>query len=164
MNKCIIFFYQFMIFYIKNTFYIFWKSCINAAKFKTRANRSEYIKFHFVWFIINIMCLLFLHIKPEIIKNLYTVINIILVLPSFSIAIRMVHDFNISGWSYFFIHLITFMITIFIMWDHESINLEKVELSVLEQVLLYSPSLIYAVLVLKKGTPGPNKYGPPPEY
>lgn len=51
-----------------------------------------------------------------------------------------------------------------IMTIHSSLDLEKIELSIMEQAFLYSPLLIYAALVLVKGTPGPNKYGPPPEY
>ena len=155
-------FCQIIVSYVKQALCIFWGSCVNASNFRTRANRREYITFHAVWFVLNITCLLFLYVNLEFMKNFYIVINVILFLPSYSVAIRRVHDFNMSGWTYFFIHLTTFVITIFIMFYNKSINLGEIELSTLEMLMLYLPLLIYITLIFFKGTSCNNNYGEPP--
>ena len=78
----------------------------NWNKFKGRANRSEfwyftlfYIIFLTITYFIDISFLGWDPMDPNSIGVLQTAYNLVLLIPSFSVTIRRLHDVNKSGWN-----------------------------------------------------------------
>lgn len=70
--------------------------------FNGRANRREFIFFHLIAFLVAVLGIwvyikmgLSLILSPYIVK---TIIILALVLPSYSVTVRRLHDVNLSGW------------------------------------------------------------------
>ena len=85
------------------------------------------------------------------------ILIIILSIPSFAVMVRRLHDFEMSGY-YVIWCFITMVILTYYFRENDFVlkNLTLIIWSV--TLLLDAPFLII------KGTNGPNKYGPPPEY
>ena len=78
----------------------------NWNKFKGRANRSEfwyftlfYLIFGAITYFIDISFLGWDPMDPTSIGILQTAYNLVLLIPSFSVTIRRLHDVNKSGWN-----------------------------------------------------------------
>ena len=92
----------------------------NWNKFKGRANRSEYWYFTLFWFIIGTFLyyidLLFLGYDPTdptSLGVLQAAYSIVLLIPSFSLTVRRLHDVNKSAWN--LLWLITIIGAIYII-------------------------------------------------
>ncbi|MDR2366942.1 MAG: DUF805 domain-containing protein [Deltaproteobacteria bacterium] len=112
----------------------------NCANFKGRANRREY--WHFICVYFSIFCILlaiasvcahFSKINPFYFMMLPFLFALFALVPSIAVTIRRIHDFDVSGW------LI---------------------------LLALLPVANYGILIAFgciPGTPGPNRFGRPPD-
>ena len=133
----------------------------NFFSFSGRANRKEFIIFQINYFCLNIIIFIPLYLG---FSSFVTFISLILFIPDLAITIRRLHDFNVSGWAYFFLNCIFCIIIICLMVKDGSIKKET-QMSRVTSIFSYSTVILqYLILLLLKGTPGPNRYGQPPEY
>jgi uncharacterized membrane protein YhaH (DUF805 family) len=102
------------------------KTCLTKkyVDFNGRASRSEYW-----WFFL--FCIIIGIIASMINETLYYIVVLALLLPSISVAVRRLHDIDMSGW-WFLLNLIPII-----------------------------GFLILLFLYCSKGTPGPNRFGDP---
>ena len=110
----------------------------NWNKFKGRANRSEFWYFTLFFFIfltityfIDVSFLGWDPMDPTSIGVVSTAYNLVLLIPSFSVTIRRLHDINKSGWN-----LLWLLIPLF-------------------------GAVYIIILNILKSTDGDNKYGAP---
>ena len=139
-----------------NIFSVLGNTCKKPCKIKGRSNRKEYIVFN-LCFLFVFYCLYFLIFQ---INNLIIVISTFIFLAisaiiSFCLTIRRLHDINFS--SYWITISIPLSILAFII---ESKTSEEIYF----ELVMYYLTVLHLFLIFFKGTPGPNKYGPPPEY
>ncbi len=134
-------------------FYLFWEAITKKYfQLKGRANRKEYISFMLSTIIVTlIMNSILFVVKNSSISFALVVIKIVielfLFIPSITITVRRIHDFNWSGFWNIVIFLIAFMIY--------SDNLKNLGIIL---------GLIFAsMLLFFKGTQGTNKYGEEPK-
>jgi uncharacterized membrane protein YhaH (DUF805 family) len=133
----------------------------NFFSFSGRANRKEFIIFQIIYICLNICLILPLYLGFSSFK---TFIGLILFISNLAITIRRLHDFNVSGWAYFFLNCFFCIITIYLMIKDGSIK-KEVPMSILTSIFSYSTViLIYLILSLVKGSRGTNRYGEPPKY
>ena len=107
-------------------------------------------------------------------KNLYLLsllmyirifIDILYIIPSFTIIVRRLHDFKISGWVYFFFNFFIFIVIIYLAVKDGSFTKKNMSISTPTIVFCYSVTILqYLILVFTPGTQGTNKYGEPPTY
>ena len=108
----------------------------NWNKFKGRANRSEFWYFNLFYLILSII-LYYIDISflgynpmdPTSIGILQTAYNLALLIPSFSVTFRRLHDINKSGWN--------------LLW----------------MLIPLLGAVYIIILNILKGTDGDNKYG-----
>ena len=81
---------------------LFWDSLVNAFKFRGRANRREYISFYLVSSIIDIVLDLPIFMDMPHVNTVIILFYMVIFIPNISVTVRRLHDFNISGWVYFF--------------------------------------------------------------
>jgi len=140
----------------------FWKSAVNSFDFSSRANRKEYIFFYLAWFFIEITGILLAYFVIDAVRYFVGFVNMVLSIANISITIRRVHDFNVSGWSYFFLQLVFFIVSMALIIQTRGLkNIDS--LSFIGIILLYIPGIIHFALMFIKGTTGSNKYGDSPE-
>lgn len=145
-----------------NIFTSFCNTCKKIIDLKSRANRKEYIYYIIVQVIFNISLYpihtLYLAKIPLFILYLFLLVQIIFVLITFSLNIRRLHDINISGLWYIFYIIVTSLIYFYFVGKDNGFSLRT-------KIIGYSSFVfIKLFLIFFKGTPGPNKYGDPPEY
>ena len=147
---------------ISDIFCSFWKSAMNSFDFSSRANRKEYIFFYLAWFFIETTSILLAYFVIDTVRYFAGFVNMVLSIVNISITIRRVRDFNVSGWSYFFLQLVFFIVGIALIVQTRGLkNINN--LSFIGIILLYIPGIIHFALMFIKGTTGSNKYGDPPE-
>lgn len=144
-----------------NKYFIIIKRTVKkAVSFSGRANRKEFITFQIIYFCLNIILVIPLYLG---FSSFVTFIRLILFIPDLAITIRRLHDFNVSGWAYFFLNCIFCIIIIYLMVKDGSIKKET-QMSTVTSIFSYSTVILqYLILLLLKGTPGPNRYGKLPE-
>jgi uncharacterized membrane protein YhaH (DUF805 family) len=131
------------------------KTCLvdKYATFSGRASRSEFWWF-FLFLIIVGFVLDMLFPWAQLIGNLF------LFIPFLSVAVRRLHDINRSGW-WQLINILPIVITIFILAVVPP-NLPPI----INLILIISSfsiiMLIWLRWTIKKGTPGPNRFGEDP--
>ena len=127
-----------------------------------RANRKEFAIIQFVCFFLNIILFIPLYWSFRYNTSFLVFFNLMLFIATTALIIRRLHDFNISGWSYFFFNFFLMVITFYLIIKDGSI---KKEVQMSTETLIFSSLatvLQYLALFFIKGTPGPNKYGEPP--
>ena len=82
---------------------------------------------------------------------------IILFISYFNVVVRRSHDLNISGWFFTVFTILTFL-GYFYFYENEFFQRNTTEFFWIIIIISIVPFLLF------KGTPGPNKYGTPPEY
>lgn len=141
-------------------------------QFSGRSSRREYI--YFCLFLTPLHILINLSV-PSILElstavKVIQIINFLLFFPSTALNIRRLHDFNYKGW-WFLLYIITISIIFVIYFINfpESILPEHE----LKSLFYYTYETIFIniyiwaftlILILKKGTPGPNRFGDEPIY
>lgn len=147
---------------ITNIFTSFCNTCRKAIYFKNRANRREYIYYIIVLMAFNIS-LYPIHTSyiteiPIFIIYFFLFVQATFVIISLSLNIRRLHDINISGWWYLFYIIITSLVYFYFVGKDDGFSLRT-------KIFAYSTFVLMKLfLIFFKGTPGPNKYGSPPEY
>ena len=125
-------------------------------QFSGRAGRKEYISFGIIAFIIRVslsaVILLLKYIEPSsLITIIFILLNIafvfLYIIPYISLSVRRFHDINLSGLWYMAFAI--FLILLKIFYGSPSYLLAEFALDI--------------VLMLIKGTNGPNKYGEQPQ-
>ena len=113
--------------------------------FKGRASRKEYLARYLTMFSLNcIYVYVRIYVNHSnswivfILDSLLIITLLVYIIQMFPLIHRRLHDLNASGWW----QLITLIPIAFIPFGQ----------------------LLMIVFIFFKGTPGPNKYGPPPEY
>ena len=141
---------------VQKTFYLF---ITKYFTFRGRSNRTEYICFNILIFGLDYFlswCLRFFYDNNALImSSLITIV--ILFFPSLTVDIRRFHDFNKSGWWLLGLYVLL-LICSFLISRNEHLFLKS------EEFLIWIIWGYTIVLGCIKGTPGPNKYGDPPEY
>ncbi len=122
------------------------KAFINYANFKGRASRKEF--WYFALFNL-LVATFFILLNLPILVFIYALITLV---PSVSLAVRRLHDVNMSGWWF----LPTFIISV-IPKDMILKFFENTAWILVLPFLAYSLFMLY--LFLKKGDLLPNKYG-----
>jgi uncharacterized membrane protein YhaH (DUF805 family) len=121
-------------------------------QFKCRSSRKEYISFILFYSLIggflNVIITLSGIDIVEIVSYLFLFIQIISFLPIINLTTRRLHDIGYSG----FLQLILIPIVIFI------------KSSWYNNIAIILGLAFCILIIFFKGTDGPNKYGPPPEY
>jgi uncharacterized membrane protein YhaH (DUF805 family) len=142
------------LYYVKNT-------AKRMFSFSGRVSRREFIIFQIIYIFLNICLILPLYLG---FSSFLTFIGLILFISNLAITIRRLHDFNVSGWAYFFLNCFFCIITIYLMVKDGSIKKET-PISTVTSIFSYSTVILeYLILLLVKGTDGVNDYGEPPEY
>jgi hypothetical protein len=143
-----------------NVLKIFFNTCIKKYfQFRGRSNRKEYNIYYSIIFFLNIVCIIFIHVGFTYIEYFCRVINLMLIIPTVSLTFRRLHDFNISGWSYFLLNCLIFIVTFYLMIKDGSFK-RDVPMSITTTVFCYSTLILqYLILMFRKGAPTANKYG-----
>ena len=76
--------------FIRSSLIIFANTLKKTFEFKDRSNRKEFINFFLLWFLIEF-------ILSRLNLNIVNIINILLLIVSQALAVRRLHDINISG-------------------------------------------------------------------
>lgn len=147
---------------ITNIFTSFLGTCRKIIDFKSRSSRTEYIYYMMVLILFNIS-LYPIHTSyiteiPIFILYFSLFVQATFIIISISLNIRRLHDINISGWWYLFYIIITSLVYFYFVGKDDGFSLRA-------KIFAYSTFVLMKLfLIFFKGTPGPNKYGPPPEY
>ena len=153
-------FYTSTIQLLKSCLIIFWGSCVKGLNFKGRANRKEFIIFYIVWFCLEIILIIPLYFGIPYFSGF---LNLVLFIPSMAIMFRRLHDFNFSGWWYFFFNLSMGIIVIYLLIKDEAFSRNSSNISQSTLVFCYLTTIIqYIALAFIKVTPDCNRYGEPP--
>lgn len=140
------------------------------ATLSGRASRGEY--WYFILFLaLGNLTFTFLDIGVLGKKTNYdflplsAVFSLLVLIPSYTVACRRLHDLNYSGWWVFApitaIAIITFVM--FVLLEIARRHTEMLAIIVLVSFLAYATVFILSVWILmKRGTIGPNRYGDDP--
>lgn len=136
---------------------------------KGRSGRKEFLFFTFftilLTFILEVSCYILKNdpFPLKILIYIYNFFSIFIIIPSFTVLVRRLHDFKISGWVYFFFNCFILIIVIYLAIKDGSFAKRNSSMSIATTVFCYSAVILeYLILMLKAGTPGTNKYGEPP--
>lgn len=168
------------------------KTCFRKyAVFKGRACRSEYWWFvlFMVLIEIGIYFIAGLLMIPLLIKGQFNaasinsvqlplaivtlVVELALFLPSLSVQVRRFHDVNRTGWWILILFVMELIVVVpscfllFTMADHSPEFNDKISFVLafvlcVFAVLITALAIVFLVWCCKRGTIGPNKYGPDP--
>ena len=167
------------------------KTCFRKyAVFKGRAMRSEYWWFELFYILISIGLhfLTGLAMIPLILKGQFTaeaiyqtslplsivsiVVSLAFLLPSLAVMTRRLHDVNKSGWWLFIYFLVALIWTglgalILTISVNGSTLIDEVPFILvfgfsIMTIIVFAIAIVFLVWCLKRGTIGPNKYGPDP--
>lgn len=139
--------------------YYFLSPYKNIFNTKKRSNRTEFIIFNICFFLV-FYCLLgtsafFFNQSLHVTALLNFIFLFCSIIPYTTLVVRRLHDINFNSyWLLISIPLSIIGIIIEIKTNHEMF---------FKMVMGYL-MLLHFFLMFFKGTPGPNKYGPPPEY
>jgi len=127
--------------------------------FTGRAGRPEYLVFTLIHWLI---CLLLLSIDIAagtsyeggyaLISGIYSILTLI---PCISIVVRRLHDINCSGW-WSASPLIPLLLLVV------AVLKQDLAIAIYAAILFIGFVIALSVVVLLKGTPGDNQYGPDP--
>ena len=136
---------------------------------KGRSSRKEFL----VFTIFTILTTSILEVGRYLLKDnllslliyIYVFIDIFYIIPSFTILVRRLHDFKISGWTYFFFNCLIFIIMIYLAVKDGSFTRINRSMSTTTIVFCYSAVILeYLILLFTPGSEESNKYGEPPTY
>ncbi|MDE6715994.1 MAG: DUF805 domain-containing protein [Muribaculaceae bacterium] len=135
----------------------------NYCNFNGRARRSEFWYFALFTTIIGMLMSIIINFGSiGIIISL--VVNLALLLPSFGVAFRRLHDINKSGW---YIGALYILLAVFLGLDGLYLSTDSNIYLILMCVILIL-LIIYGIIMLvwycKDSDPLPNQYGPSPKY
>ncbi|AQS41531.1 MAG: Hypothetical protein BHV28_08320 [Candidatus Tokpelaia hoelldobleri] len=156
------------------------KTCLikKYTTFSGRASRSEYWYFGlFVFGVYFVNCLLFIFVIlsdtitmidfgsiSRAMKNVSLLITLAVILPSYSVLVRRLHDRNISGWwagILFGATIISLLMDFIEIYDPLSyISWENWKSYLLGLQLILS--IVFVVITVMRGTNGPNRYDADP--
>lgn len=145
---------------INNIFFSFWNTCKKTIDFKSRSSRREYFYYYIMLVFIGLLWLplQYLNSISAFITLGLLFFKLFIWLSGISLNIRRLHDANFSG-KWYILYLVLFFVAYFFI------------ILVNKEIVYAIITLSYATIILQviafiffKGTPGPNKYGPPPEY
>ena len=126
--------------------------------FKSRTSRKEFWAFQALNLAITYFFVIIEYFIPMNVDWISISYALIAFLPSIAISVRRLHDVNKPGWLILLIYLLGILnYTIVYLLPESNWILASVASS-----LTLGAYLFY--LCLKRGTPGPNKYGPDPLY
>lgn len=132
-----------------------------------RASRSEYWWFALVISVISAVIKGYVEFNKDIgliPALIIMVISFGLLIPATSVTVRRLHDLNYSGWILVAFALISFMpITALLLMSQFSMS-HEIQSSVIIWMIVftYGAYLASIYFLAKKGTSGPNQYGPDP--
>lgn len=138
-------------------------------QYKGRSSRKEFL----VFTIFTILTTSILEFSLYLLKDnllslliyIYIFIDIFYIIPSFTIIVRRLHDFKISGWNYFFFNCLIFIIMIYLAVKDGSFTRINRSMSTTTIVFCYSAVILeYLILLFTPGSEESNKYGEPPTY
>jgi len=111
-----------------------WKTVVTEryAQFDGRAGQGEYWWFFLTNVIIAVGLFILGTVASVIFLLLYIIFALAMIVPGLGVAVRRLHDSDKSGWMIFV------------------------------SVIPFVGSIILLVFLVMAGTPGDNKYGPPP--
>lgn len=138
------------------------KTYLSAFKrfydFKTRTTRKEFWVFQALNIGITYLLIFIEYFIPMTVDWISITYGLIAFLPSISISVRRLHDVNKPGWLILLLYLLGILnYAIVFLLPETSWILASVASSLTLGVYIF-------YLCLKRGTPGPNKYGPDPLY
>lgn len=137
--------------------------------FSGRANRKEYFKLSMLFIIGGVLCDFLLSLSlPNVMLPVWDFLVLLLFLLQIAVTTRRFHDFNFSGWWQFLIPsvLVFLFLRAFIMVGRIDylISLPRgILLMQFAYMFFFTNLLLILLLLIPKGTPGPNKYGDPPK-
>ena len=126
----------------------------NFFRIKGRSSRKEFLSVLVIYYIFNLF-VSFISNKIHFYQEY--ILIIVLFISYFNAVVRRSHDFNINGW-FFTVFIILIFFGYFYYYENEFFQKNTNEFFGIITIILTTPFLLF------KGTPGPNKYGPPPEY
>ncbi|MGB0838167.1 MAG: DUF805 domain-containing protein [Flavobacteriaceae bacterium] len=138
------------------------KIYINAFKqfsdFKTRTTRNEFWMFQILNMAVTYILVFIELFIPMTVDWISITYGLIALIPSIAISVRRLHDVNKPGWLILLIYLLGILnySVVFLLPESNWILASVASSLTLGAYLFY--------LCLKRGTPGPNKYGPDPLY
>lgn len=123
--------------------------------FKGRASRSEFWWFMCFIFLINLLSgILFSFFPATIAASLSLVVSLLLLPANLGVAVRRLHDRNMSGW-WLLLPLISLVLGIL------GGNTGPGQSPVIA-ILTFGLCLVYLIILCMPGTAGPNRFGPDP--
>jgi len=127
--------------FIRSSLIIFANTLKKTFEFKNRSNRKEFINFFLLWFLIEF-------ILSQLNLNIVNILNISFLIVSQALAVRRLHDINISG-----LYILLFIPIIFITFSNNYI---------FTCIGIFMGLGFNLILFFLKGTSGTNKYGEEP--
>lgn len=135
------------------------KRCLGPQylfKFRGRASRREFWFFALFNFLVNLACGIIFPIFPaQVAGSLNLVVSLLLFPANLGVAVRRLHDRNLSGW---WLLLPTFSFAPLAM----SALSESQSGSGLALALFFAIGIGYVITLCLPSQPWPNKYGEPP--
>lgn len=123
-------------------------------KFRGRASRSEFWWFMLFIFCVNAAAGFILRLLPvTVAASISLAISLLLFPANIGVSVRRFHDRNLSGW------WILIPIVMLFLW----ILSGSKEMGRVNSALALCMCLCYLAIFCMPGTPGDNKYGPPPQ-
>jgi uncharacterized membrane protein YhaH (DUF805 family) len=107
----------------------------NYVNFTGRAARSEF----WYWILFGVIVAVVMTIidlavfRDAAVRPLTTIADLALLLPTLAVSVRRMHDLDRSGWD------------VVVIW-----------------ILVFGTIIRYIIWCCTRGTPGPNRFGPPP--
>lgn len=125
--------------------------------FRGRASRSEYWWFMLFIFLVNFVIGGIAQLySSNIIVNVSLIVSFLLFPPNLGVTIRRLHDRNLRGW------WLLAPIVPLVFWVLNGTY--SAPQNMLLSLLSLGISLCYLIILCMPGTPGDNRFGPPPAH
>lgn len=125
-------------------------------KFQGRASRPEFWWFMLFIFLVNLGTgMLFSLFPPMLGASLGLVVSLLLFPANLGVTVRRFHDRNLSGWWL----LLPFLLLL--LWFLSGGYAAAA--NPVSSAVSLAMGICYLVILCLPGTPGPNRYGPPPQ-
>lgn len=141
------------------------------ATFRGRASRPEYWWFYLFTLLVSIVASVIDNAAG--INAISPIVNLALLLPSLAVGVRRLHDSNLSGWwilapaACAVLGLVLLMVGVFAVLtqiDKPDGHVPGIAIVfvILGAVVMLASAILGIVLMVRRGTPGPNRFGPNP--